>query len=341
MAGPDTNVDVVVPLFRPGPWLRVSLDSIRAQREVSSRVWLIDDDPTSDIGAAIAAEWPDFTYIKSSQNFGFARACNRGLAFGSAPFVLVVNQDTRLEPDYTAHATRALLEDPSLGAVGGLLLRQNDAESPPDGTIDTAGIAFRRGRRAVDVGQGDVDTGQYADRREVFGVCAAAAVYRRSALMEVADSNGVFDERFFMHKEDVDLAWRLRRAGYRAVVHDEARGYHARGVRRATDVTGSGARAAWQRVVAVIRQETAKDSALRQRAFRNHVLMLIKNESLHDLSRSFWEIVAVLTVQTLIAVMLDPVGSVFGRVELLMRLPHALQSRRGHQVIADLRHWLP
>jgi len=156
MAGPDTNVDVVVPLFRPGPWLRVSLDSIRAQRKVYSRVWLIDDDPTSDIGAAIAAEWPDFTYIKSSQNFGFARACNRGLAFGSAPFVLVVNQDTRLEPDYTAHATRALLEDPSLGAVGGLLLRQNDAESPPDGTIDTAGIAFRRGRRAVDVGQGQL-----------------------------------------------------------------------------------------------------------------------------------------------------------------------------------------
>jgi GT2 family glycosyltransferase len=341
LAGPDMLVDVVVPLFRPGPWLRANLDSIREQRGISFHVWLIDDDPASDLRAAIAAEWPDFTYVRSSQNSGFARACNRGLSFGSAPFVLVVNQDSRLEPGYLAQASRALIEDPSLAAAGGLLLRQNDPESPPDGTIDTAGIAFRRGRRAVDIGQGEVDIGQYSGRREVFGVCAAAAVYRRSALSEVADANGVFDERFFMYKEDVDLAWRLRRAGYRAVVHDAMRGYHARGARPATDVTGRGSRAALQRVVAIIRQETAKDPAVRRRAFRNQILMIVKNESLPDLSRSFWDIVVFLTAQTLIAVVLDPLGSVLGRVELLARLPHALQSRRGRLVLADLRHWLP
>jgi GT2 family glycosyltransferase len=341
MSESDTYVDVVMPLFRPGAWLRVSLDSITAQRGVSTNVWLIDDDPTSNLGAAIAEAWPDFTYIASVQNSGFARACNRGLSFGSAPFVLVVNQDTRLEPDFVALATRALIEDPSLGAVGGLLLRQRDAEAPPDGTIDTAGIAFRRGRRGIDIGQGDVDTGQYSGRREVFGICAAAAVYRRSALTAVADSNGVFDERFFMHKEDLDLAWRLRRAGYHAVALDVVRGYHARGVRRSADVSGTGARAVWKRAVAVIRQETAKDAALRQRAFRNHVLMLVKNEDLRDLSRSYWDIVAVLTVQTVISVVLDPVGTVLGRVELLSRLPDALKSRRSRSATTDLSRWLP
>lgn len=340
-SGPRTRVDIVMPLYRPGPWLAVSLDSIARQRGPETHVWLIDDHPTSDLEAEIRDGWPDFTYVRSAYNAGFARACNRGLALGDAPFVLIVNQDTRLEPDYIEQAVRVIQEDESIGAAGGILLRQGEAHAPPDGTIDTAGIAFRRGRRAVDVGQGDVNRGQYAGRREVFGVCAAAALYRRSALAVVADSHGVFDERFFMHKEDVDLAWRLRRAGYRAVIDDAARGYHARGARRATDVPGTGARAGWQRAIAIVRQESQKDAALRPRAFRNQVLMLIKNEHERDLARSFWEIVAVLSVQTMIAVVLDPVGTIGGRIDFLAHLRQAFESRRRHPVVTDLPNWLP
>ena len=87
---------------------------------------------------------------------------------------------------------------------------------------------MRAGRRAIDIGQGSRDDSRFDGQREVFGVSAAAALYRRSALDAVSSDGQAFDEAFFMYKEDVDLAWRLRRAGYAACVASEAVAYHGR-----------------------------------------------------------------------------------------------------------------
>src|ERR671924_1039651 len=98
--------------------------------------------------------------------------------------------------------------------------------------IDSVGLRMGRARRAADIGQGEPDDGRFDAWREVFGVSAAAALYRRAALEAVSDDGQIFDERFFMYKEDVDLAWRLRLRGYRAGVDGVAIGWHARGSSR-------------------------------------------------------------------------------------------------------------
>ena len=279
--------------------------------------------------------------MQSPRNLGYAAASNLGIGRGAAPYVLTLNQDVRLDPRYLVCLLDSMASDPHIGAAGGVLLHQEDPDGPPDGRIDSAGIEFRRGRYAVDIGQGDMDRGQYAGVREVFGVCAAAALYRRSALASVGDPHGVFDERFYMHKEDVDLAWRLRRAGFRAVVDQGARAYHARGVHRASDVRGAGPLTAVRALRGLIEKEHAKSQELRRMAFRNQVLMLIKNEHVDDLARSFADITLTLAGQTSIAVILDPVGTLAGRADLVRRLPDALRARSAAPVRRSLAGWLP
>jgi GT2 family glycosyltransferase len=336
------RVDVVVPVFRPGAWLAACLDSVAGSAGVKVSLWVVDDDPSSPLDdGRIRARWPLANVIHSPTNAGFAAACNRGIRAGTAPYVLLLNQDARLEPDYVGRLVDRLEGDPRLAAVGGKLLRQEAPATPPDGTIDTYGIEMRRGRRPVAIDQGKLDDGR-ADWREVFGVCAAAALYRRSAIEEVAVGGDVFDEFFFMHKEDVDLAWRLRAAGFRAGSDPAAIGYHARGVRRAPDLVGSDARSWFERARRTIAQERDKSAVLRRRAWRNQVLMLVKNEEPEDFVRSFFDLLAYQVLQTGTSLVLDPLGTVRSRVAILGDLPRAFGARRAREPRrSSLREWLP
>ena len=340
----EPTVDVVVPVFKPGEWLVASLDSVAAACGVRPRLWIVDDDPLTPLDdRLVSARWPGARVIHMASNSGFAAACNRGIQAGDCEYVLVLNQDARLEPDYLRRLINRLDSDSSLAVVGGKLLHQQEPSVPPDGLIDTCGIEMRRGRRPVDMAQGDVDDGRPGEWREVFGVCAAAALYRRAALQQVATERQVFAEAFFMHKEDVDLAWRLRSAGYRAGVDTSAIGYHARGVRRATDVTGFGARDWLERAKRLAAQERAKTPLLRRRLWRNQVLLLLLNERPEDFVRSFSDLLVYQALQTGIGFVLDPIGTIASRLGIVRDFPYAISMRRQRrqQGRQSLREWLP
>jgi GT2 family glycosyltransferase len=112
-----------------------------------------------------------------------------------------------------------------LGAATGRLLGPG-----PEGRIDSAGISYDRLRtRFIDRGRGELRE-RFAREEDVFGACGAAALYRRVALDEVSrPGEHPFAERFFMYYEDVDLAWRLGRAGWRTRYVPDAESVHLRG----------------------------------------------------------------------------------------------------------------
>jgi GT2 family glycosyltransferase len=139
------------------------------------------------------------------------------------PFVLLLNPDTALAPDFLENLLPAF-EDPGVAAACGKLLRWDGR------TLDSAGQTLGLSRRPVDRGYGTRDTGRFDRPQDVFSACAAAALYRRSALDAVSGPAGeVFDPEFFAFYEDLDLAWRLRRAGWRIAYRPKAKGRHARG----------------------------------------------------------------------------------------------------------------
>lgn len=172
---------------------------------------------------AVAERFPWAERIQNGANLGFAGGNDVGLKWAlerDYPFVLLLNNDTEVEGGGLERLLEAL-EDPSVGVVQPLLTSFSDPSR-----IDSAGIELFSlpGARDMHIGQ---PVGKISkEPREVFGCCAAAALYRAEALKR----SGLLDEDFFVLLEDVDLAFRIRLAGYRALLVPMARVRHKRGI---------------------------------------------------------------------------------------------------------------
>jgi len=244
--------------------LRRCLTSLRAQRGARVHVVVTDNASADGSAAMVRREFPEAQILSPGLNLGYAGAHNGAFASSDDPYFLVLNADVRVNPDYVAHLVSAMEEDPELGAVSGKLLREGADAAGAVAIVDSVGIV-RDGRgRFRDLGAGLPDDGHVLFG-EVFGVCGAAALYRRAAILDsVPDIPGAgrpFDAAFFAYYEDADLAWALRRRGWRARIVADATARHVRG--------GSGA-----------------DPALvEQLLHRNAFWALVKHARIGDLAR--------------------------------------------------------
>lgn len=170
--------------------------------------------------------YPGWKLIKSSINEGFARAANKGIRASTQPYILLLNTDVILTPGYCQGLISSLEFHPRLGGVMGLLVRADGR------TIDSMGISLDRfRRRPVDL-ETDRDIQAITipeETFEIFGVNAAAALYRRSLFSSIHDEQGYFDEEYVSFFEDVDLCWRARKRGWTFACVPSVRAIHARG----------------------------------------------------------------------------------------------------------------
>jgi GT2 family glycosyltransferase len=127
-----------------------------------------------------------------------------------------------VEPGWLAALSAALEEDPRAAAAQGVTLILDR----PD-LADGCGLEWNRWWQAVQIGHGRLAPPITEPVREVFGVSATVALYRRAALREVAADGHVFDPRLISYYEDVELAGRLRAAGWRSLLVPAARSRHA------------------------------------------------------------------------------------------------------------------
>lgn len=171
--------------------------------------------------------------VASPENLGFTGGHNVAIAKAverGAEWILVLNADVVLAPDYLA-ALLADAERPGrewVGAMTGKVLRAEGPDLLPTEVVDTVGIRMTRGGRHFDIGAGEPDAGRWDRPAEVFGVSGCVALYRVAALADVKVSTGFFDEDFFVYREDVDLAWRLRGRGWAARCVPAAVAWHRR-----------------------------------------------------------------------------------------------------------------
>lgn len=187
-----------------------------AAQTIEHRTLLVDNGSTDDTSARVAAEWPAVTLQRLPDNRGFAEACNRGVAAGSAEIVVLLNNDVDARPDFLEALVCPLTQDARLGSVAALMLQ------PGERLIDSAGLAadavlggFPRlqGLDACEAGR---------ERPLLAGPAGTAAAYRRAAWEQV----GGLDESIFAYMEDFDLALRLRSAGWGSLVARDAVGVH-------------------------------------------------------------------------------------------------------------------
>lgn len=156
------------------------------------------------------------------RNTGYAEGHNRAIALSDAPFVVVLNPDVRLAPTFIERALAAF-DDPRVGIVAGRLMRADGV------TVDSTGQFLARARRPIDRGFGRPLDPARDVAGPVLGACGAAAVYRRAMIDDIADDGAFFDEDYFAYFEDLEVAWRAWRAGWKAVHVPDAEAIHLRG----------------------------------------------------------------------------------------------------------------
>lgn len=219
-------VSVIVVNWNGLAYLERCLDALMRQTLEGFEVVLVDNGSSDGSVEMVRRKHPRVRVIPLPHNVGFAAGNNVGIRSCDSPFVATLNNDTEPRPDWLERLVQPALEDGSVGMVASKMLF---AGRP--GVINSAGIALDPAGIAWDRMGGQAD-GEGGGVEEVFGPCAGAALYRRAMLDEV----GLFDEDFFAYLEDLDLAWRGRLAGWRAVYAPQAVVYH---VHSATGVEGS------------------------------------------------------------------------------------------------------
>ncbi|MNO29368.1 Poly-beta-1,6-N-acetyl-D-glucosamine synthase [compost metagenome] len=166
---------------------------------------------------------PSLTLLENHTNNGFAPAHNQAIAATDTDYVLVLNPDLTLEPDYISRLIARMEANPRIGSATGKLLLKADHS-----LVDSTGLRMNRARRAFDRGAGE-PAEQWPESGMVFGVSGAAAMYSRRMIEDISIDGEFFDADFFAYKEDVDVAWRAELFGWLAYYDAEAVGYHERG----------------------------------------------------------------------------------------------------------------
>jgi len=241
-------------------------------------------------------KFPQVKIIDPGYNIGFAKGHNLVFSNSNSEFFQLVNPDLVMKPDYVEKMLEAF-RDPKVGAATGKLLRcgftnvGNGLEPLPTRVIDSTGVVINKSGSARDRGQHEVDNGQYDKLTDVQAVCAAGAMYRRTALeaVKIAKVQGAgfraqelqatsyhlpadfeyFDEDFHSYWEDVDLAWRMTNAGYKCAYQPQAVAFHGRGA-------GS-SEGGYKKVFSYIKYHSQLSPRVRELNYRNHIFMYVKN----------------------------------------------------------------
>ncbi len=218
----NVRVDIIIPTYNGYRHLDHCLTALQAQTHEDVRVLVVDDASTDDTPERLRRDWPQVDLLVLPRNSGLVTAVNAGLALSDAEYVALLNNDTEPEPGWLAALVDALERHPNAAAVASKLLLFDQRD-----TFHAAGDTYARSGRPGNRGVWQRDVGQFECEEEVFGACAGAALYRRSALDDVARIDGaILDPSFFMYCEDVDLSWRLRLRGYSIIYAPAAVVYH-------------------------------------------------------------------------------------------------------------------
>ena len=222
--------------------------------------------------------------FQNNKNLGFSQAHNQGLRLINSQFVLILNPDIILEPDFLDKIMKQAEKEKKVGSFSGKFLQikgplDDYQEKIKTEIIDSVGLSILKNRHILERGQGKKDQGQYDKEKDIFGVTGASALYRRQALEEIKiplnkKDFEYFDQDFFAYQEDADLAWRLQLRGWASLFVPLARAYHYRG-------TGLKEK---PKLIDILKGHQSRPKQVEFYSFRNHLWLLLKN----DQGVNFW-----------------------------------------------------
>lgn len=197
-----TSVTVVIPNYNGLKFMEPCMAALEKQTCKDFEI-LVVDNGSSD-GSVDWLRSHQYPTIFLEENTGFSGAVNVGIKASKTPFVLLLNNDTEVEPDFIGEMIKAIRRSDQIFAVSSKMVQMYHKELMDDAgdMYSVLGWAYQRG-----VGRSSKG---YNREREVFSACAGAAIYRRAVFEQI----GYFDEMHFAYLEDIDVCYRAKIFGW-------------------------------------------------------------------------------------------------------------------------------
>ncbi len=211
------TVSIIIPHLNGRHHLPACLTSLRQQTSADFEILLVDNGSSDGTQAYVRDHFPEVTLIQLDRNYGFTGACNAGWRAAQGEFIILLNNDTEVDPRWLQEIVTAFRRRPDVGIIASKMLLFDRRDH-----FHTAGDFYRLDGIPGNRGVWQQDVGQYDVEEEVFGACGGSSAYRRQLLEEI----GFLDDDFFFSCEDVDVAWRAHLTGWKVLYVPTAVVYH-------------------------------------------------------------------------------------------------------------------
>jgi N-acetylglucosaminyl-diphospho-decaprenol L-rhamnosyltransferase len=202
--------DIVIVNYNAASYLYACLQSVVT--ESVAQIVVVDNastDNSSVVVEQMQREYPNIRWLPAGANLGFGGGVNRGFAATTQPFVFVMNPDAEIRPGAISSLLRFATSNPTVGVVGPRVVNLDGTTYPSARAFPNMVSAMLHGAFGL-ILPNNRWSKRYRTPSDVDWVSGTAMLLRRDAF----ESIGGFDERYFMYVEDVDLCWRLKRAGW-------------------------------------------------------------------------------------------------------------------------------
>jgi GT2 family glycosyltransferase len=338
---PRALVSALMPCFRDFHLVERSLPRILEGSGCDLEVVVLnnDSDQVEQMRGLVGGlSDPRLRLVELEHRAGFIEAINAGIAATTGELVFFANSDLFVAEGYLDAMVSFFERHTRAGCAIGKILRYDLKADRETDIIDTTGHVIGRNRRVVDRGENQRDVGQYEREEEVFGGSGAALVARREALEAVKVHGEYLDKTFHMYKDDIDLCWRLRLAGWECWYVPTAKAHHGRTSK------GLGRHSYLSDMRRFHENEQTKPAYVRMNSMKNHWLTLVKNDDLTNLVRDLPHILgreALILGYNLVSA---PRDTVITLRQFSRALPRALAKRREIKMrqcisASEIRSW--
>lgn len=210
----ENKVTIVIPNYNGLDFMETCMDALSQQTCQDFAVLVVDNG--SQDGSVEWLKQQQIDTIFLDENTGFSGAVNIGIRKAATPYVILLNNDTAVKPEYVARLLKEIERSPRIFSVSPKMIQMYQPDKIDDAgdMYSLMGWAYQRG-----VGQ---EIERYDRPCNIFSACAGAAIYRRAVFDEI----GYFDEMHFAYLEDIDVGYRAKIAGYYNRYCPSAEVYH-------------------------------------------------------------------------------------------------------------------
>jgi GT2 family glycosyltransferase len=221
------KVAIVILNYNTRQLLEKFLPSVLSTEYAHNEVWVVDNASTDDSVAYCKANYGQVHLLVTDENLGYAGGYNWALSQIKADYYVLLNSDVEVSSNWINPLVERAISDPTIGAIQPKILdcknkTKFEYAGASGGFLDKWGYPFCRGRIFDTL---EEDNAQYEISRQVFWATGACMFVSAEAFHRA----GGLDADFFAHMEEIDLCWRMQRAGYSIWVEPSSVVYHVGG----------------------------------------------------------------------------------------------------------------